>query len=118
MSRIEQSVEDLVSPQLLRAVEDQEVLVVSGQPLRVFDSVSSENDKFLEDCEPLVDELLFAPFRLFVQRVPSAGHSNHSNIFLSDEGYPALSGYDISGAEVVMGIREALNFNLKLDGNL
>lgn len=114
---IEPSAEKILNDELINTVSTQTVLVVSGYPLRIFDPNISENDRFLEDCEPLVDELIFAPFRVFLQRIPSSGHSNHNERYLSDEGYAAISGYSISGSEVVLGIREALGFNIKEAGN-
>lgn len=112
-TRIEKTAERLVGPGLVKMIIEQDALLVTGQPLCVFDGENQSNDKFLEECEPLQDELLIAPFVLFTQRIPWAGHSNHPDVFLSDEGFPALRGYTVSGSEIVMGIREALGFSIK-----
>lgn len=115
MSKIEPSVENMVDANLLAFVKADQPIVVSGQPLRIFHPTNTEKDTFFTDSIPLHEEILFPPFRVFMQRF-GASEANLPDRYLpaeGEKGYPVIQGFTVDGSEVVLGIWQALGFNAK-----
>lgn len=116
MSRIERSVGDVVNIELLALVATEQPLLVSGMPLRIFHPTSQEEDTFFVDCRQISEEVLFPPFRVFMQSLPRNKHQYVPECYLptgEEEGYPVIQGFMLDGSEVVLGIRATLGFSAK-----
>ncbi len=118
MNRIEESIEQLLYEDIefLNSVRNGLPILVSGQPLRVYDANDKLADTFLTDCRLINEETLLPPFRLFTQLIPLSHRINLPAEYIPNEGelgYPAIQGFLVDGSEVVLGIRKALGFNAK-----
>ncbi len=115
MNNFEKNCEGELASNILTLLENNQSILVSGMPLRVFHPSDPSQDRFFEQCTELQEELLQPPFRLFTQYFGSS-ELGLPECFLPDDNklsYPVLQGFTIDGSEVVLGIRKSLCFSAK-----
>lgn len=112
-------IEQCIDSELLELIKAGNPILVSGKPLRIYHPTNKSEDKFLDDCPLMTDELLLPPYSLFAQVIPVPQRSYISPEYNTDAPadeeaiYPAICGFLVDGSKVVMGIREALGFDAK-----
>lgn len=109
INRIECSAREQLTIEMIGLLEFNDVLLVSGQPLLCSPTDPSLPQLFYDQC-PLYDDEPIVMQRVGVWRIPRLGHHHLSEKYLSEDGYPVVSGRDFSGNSVVFGIRAELQF--------
>jgi hypothetical protein len=116
--RIEESAEPLIEEGVLKILEFHQAeleagehsVMISGRPLHIFDE---QGERHFSECGVL-SLCKVRVLRVGVGKIPPVGHRHIPDEFISQEGYPIVNCIDVTGRNIIFGIKESLGFEICL----